>query len=232
MFDTYVTLVGNALNNPERRTTTKTNAVVVTLRVAGHPRRFDRTTQQWVDSDGLRIKVNCWRRLGDHVYTSVRSGDPVVVHGRIATREWKTEQGETRYSYELDADTVGHDLSRGTATFTKARTDLSTTVIEDGESESRVNGELAEPMPGDEDTVQDSFDEYTYQIGKPGSPEVDSDSFAILRGAGLDGAGAGDSDAGGDGSDDPDEEAMAGADAGSGGSSGRSRRRGRQPVPA
>ena len=96
MFDTYVTVTGNALNTPELRTTTKSNTVVASLRIASHPRRFDPTTRQWVDVPGLRIKVNCWRRLGEHVCASIRSGDPVVVHGRISTRDWKTDQGDTR----------------------------------------------------------------------------------------------------------------------------------------
>ena len=141
MFDTYITVTGNALTTPEKKNTTKTNTVVASFRVASHVRRFNKNTQQWVDGPNLRIKVNCWRRLADNVCASIVSGDPVVVYGRIATREWLNEQGEPRISYEIEADAVGHDLSRGRSTFTKMRSELGTTVIEDEDSENRVNGE-------------------------------------------------------------------------------------------
>ena len=115
MFDTYICVVGTVLNRPEKRLTTKTNSLVASFRVASHPRRYDRENSRWVDGPNLRIKVNCWRRLAEGVCSSLIAGDPVVVWGRIATKGWKTEQGEARISYELDADSVGHDLARGTA---------------------------------------------------------------------------------------------------------------------
>lgn len=234
MFDTNITVVGTVLNQPEKRVTTKTNALVTSFRVVSNARRYNRETQQWVDAANLRIKVNCWRRLAEGVLASVNVGDPVVVYGRIATRDWKTEQGEARISYEIEAENVGHDLSRGHAAFRKTRLDAASSVIEDAESENRVNGEptasLSALRPGqsDEDAVHDdgesAYDEFPY--GDASAPEAEVDALAILREAGLDTS----NDAEG-GDEDTDEEAMAGA-AGSGGAGSRSRRRGRQPVPA
>src|SRR3954469_1158403 len=146
MFDTYVTAIGTVLHQPEKRVTTRSNAIVATFKVATHPRRYDPKSEQWVDAPSLRIRVNCWRRLAEHVATSVNVGDSVVVYGRISTREWKTEQGETRLSYEMDADNVGHDLSRGTATFIRARPESNASVVEDADADSRVNGELTSPF--------------------------------------------------------------------------------------
>jgi single-strand DNA-binding protein len=245
MFDTYVTIVGTALQTPERKLIEKSNAVVASFRVVTNARRFDRENQVWVDGANLRIKVNCWRRLADGVVGSVFSGDPVVVHGRISTREWKNEQGETRIAYEVDADTVGHDLSRGSADFHKMKPDTVRSVIEDEDSESRVNGELtrAVPVPGSGsifghvngdrpggEAAEEPYHDFGYGESYNGSdvPDTDVEAMAILRNAGLDPTKT-DEESGGD---DTDEGETAGADAGSGGSGSRSRRRGRQPVPA
>src|SRR5271154_4415800 len=102
MFDTYITVIGTVLNTPERRLT-KDNSVVTHFRVASNARRFDRQTGQWVDAANLRIRETCWRRRAEHVCGSLFPGDAVVVHGRIATRDWVTDQGEARIAYELEA---------------------------------------------------------------------------------------------------------------------------------
>ena len=228
MFDTYVTIVGTVLHDPEKRITNKTNTVVATFRVATHPRRYDPKLEQWVDAPSLRLRVNCWRRLAEHVTASVHVGDPVVVYGRISTREWKTEQGETRLSYEMDADNVGHDLSRGLAQFSKARAEGGTSVIEDRESDSRVNGELTSRFgeSGDEGAHDDRpYDDdlgYGDGYGGLGPSGHEVDALTMLRAAGL--------AVGGE--DAEDEEETAGADADPGGVGPRGRRRGRQPVPA
>ena len=242
MFDTYICVVGTVLNRPERRLITKSDALVASFRVASNPRRFDQKTMKWVDAPNLRIKVNCWRRLAEHVCSSVIAGDPIVVYGRIATRAWKTEQGEARISYELEADTVGHDLARGTADFRKSRLDQTTTVVEDEDSENRVNGErtqsfeehlaqLSTQGAGEEEYDDDlGFGEdFSKDPGAPDVPVADLDAIAILREAGLDSATSGAAD-GGD--EDTGDEELSGAAPGSGGTAGRSRRRGRQPVPA
>jgi single-strand DNA-binding protein len=239
MFDTYICVVGTVLNRPERRLTTKTNTLVTSFRVASNTRRYDRENNRWIDGPSLRIKVNCWRRLAEGVCSSLIAGDPVVVWGRIATKDWKTEQGEARISYELEANSVGHDLARGTAEFRKTRNDLVGTVIEDEDSANRVNGERTQglgehlgvglrPEDGDETTYGDDLgygDDYGVV---PDLPVTDRDAMVILREAGLDPTAP---DAGGDEETTGDEE-LSGAASDASAPAGRSRRRGRQPVPA
>jgi single-strand DNA-binding protein len=241
MNDTYICVVGTALNRPERRLITKSDALVASFRVVSNPRRFDQKTEKWVDAPSFRVKVNCWRRLAEHVCSSVIAGDPVVVYGRICTRAWKNEQGEPRLSYELEANSVGHDLNRGTAEFRKARVDLATTVVEDEDSDNRVNGERTQSfeehlaqLARDEgaETAYDDELGFGEQFGKDDNtdaPVSDLDAIAILREAGLDQVSPV-----AEGGDDEDtgEEELSGAAPGSGGTAGRSRRRGRQPVPA
>lgn len=229
MFDTYITVVGTVLTRPDWKLLTKTNSVVASFRVASNSRRYDRASEQWVDGPSLRIRVNCWRNLADGVANSIAVGDPVVVYGRIATRDWKNEEGEPRIAYEVEAITVGHDLTRGKAKFEKRKHDPSS-VIEDADSEARVNGELAESISSlnamrPAATDSDSFDDF--QVGDTfppsDSPDADLDALSILRNAGLEPSE--------EQTEDEDGESEETTDNGTGGSGGR-RRRGRQPVPA
>ena len=44
----------------------------------------------------------------------------MIVHGRLKERTYDDKDGIRRSSLEIDAVTVGHDLTRGVAAFTKA----------------------------------------------------------------------------------------------------------------
>jgi single-strand DNA-binding protein len=147
MFDTTITIVGNVLNMPEWRRLDKSGALVANFKIASTARRFDRGTGRWIDGDSLRVRVTCWRRLAEGVTGSVKVGDPVIVHGRLYTRDWTTEDGQRRVMYELDAMSVGHDLARGIGVFKRVRPDLTTSEIEDADSEARVAGEHSESVP-------------------------------------------------------------------------------------
>jgi single-strand DNA-binding protein len=147
MFDTQLTIIGNVLAQPEWRRTTTTNQLAASFRVASTSRRWDKVNNEWADGQSLRVRVTCWRRLAEGVVQSVKVGDPVVVHGRLYTRDWIDEQGVRRVLYELDAIAVGHDLSRGTSEFTRTRSAMGTSVIEDEEEARRIGGEDSEPIP-------------------------------------------------------------------------------------
>ncbi|MBY8873266.1 single-stranded DNA-binding protein [Micromonospora sp. PLK6-60] len=150
MFDTYVTIVGNVLTAPEWRRTTQSNTLVANFKVASTARRLDRDSGRWVDGNSLRVRVNCWRKLAEGVASSVMVGDPVVVAGRLYTRDWTDDAGNHRTLYELEAVAVGHDLSRGRARFQRNRAGLATSAVEDADAEARVHGEPTEPVPAEQ----------------------------------------------------------------------------------
>lgn len=180
MIDLRVPIVGTVLTNPERRITEKASTPVTTFRIVMNYRRYDRATEQWTDNGMLRIRVVCWRRLADHVYGSIKVGEPVIVIGRLFTRDWASPEGEPRVSYELEADTVGHDLSRGVTEFTKARLDGPNSAIEDAEADRRIGGEISYPV--DENGLPITGDPYESSEVAAESAE---DAIAILRQAGM-----------------------------------------------
>lgn len=153
MFDTYVTIVGNVLTAPEWRRTAQSNTLVANFKVASTARRLDRESGRWVDGNSLRVRVNCWRKLAEGVAASVMVGDPVVVAGRLYTRDWIDDAGNHRTLYELEAVAVGHDLARGRGRFMRNRPTMTTSTVEDAEAERRVHGEQTEPVPGDQAPV-------------------------------------------------------------------------------
>lgn len=119
MFETMVTVVGNIVDTPQRRVL-DTGVSVTNFRVAATAKRFDRESGDWVDRETFYVKVNCWRMLADNVARSLVHGDPVVVSGRIYTREWEKD-GQRRSTWEMEAEAVGPNLRWGQADFTRLR---------------------------------------------------------------------------------------------------------------
>lgn len=118
MFDTLITVIGNVATKPNRRELT--NGSVTDFRIASTSRRYDREKDAWVDGDELFIKVSCWRTLGDNTLESIDVGDPIMVRGRLYSRRITENGGSTsKYVYEINAQTVGHDLSRGVSQFSR-----------------------------------------------------------------------------------------------------------------
>ncbi|WP_416628687.1 single-stranded DNA-binding protein [Micromonospora sp. LOL_023] len=152
MFDTYVTIVGNVLTAPDWRRTTQTNTLVANFKVASTSRRLDRENNRWVDGNSLRVRVNCWRRLAEGVASSIMLGDPVVVVGRLYTRDWVDSDGNNRVQYEMEAVAVGHDLARGRSEgrFMRNRPTLATSEVVGEDPERRVQGETTAEVPANE----------------------------------------------------------------------------------
>ena len=92
---------------------------VASFRLACTPRKFNRRTESWSDGETQWYTVSCWRGLAENCATSLRRGDPVVVHGRLEVRPYVNSNDVEVTSFEIDAVHVGHDLSRGTSVFTR-----------------------------------------------------------------------------------------------------------------
>ena len=89
------------------------NGSVTAFRLACTPRVRGKDGE-YSDGNTTWIDVTCFRSLAAHVAASVRKGDPVIVIGKLRTSVW-IKDGQTRERLGLEAETVGHDLSRGTA---------------------------------------------------------------------------------------------------------------------
>ncbi|GAA4810683.1 single-stranded DNA-binding protein [Nocardioides caeni] len=116
--DTMVTIQGWVGSVPALREVAGTP--VLNFRVGATPRHFNRSNGEWVDGHTQWYAVSAWRRLAEHGERSLRQGDAVIVHGRLQHRTYVNKAGVETISIEIEAITVGHDLTRGTASFSKA----------------------------------------------------------------------------------------------------------------
>ncbi|XVV14075.1 single-stranded DNA-binding protein [Actinoplanes sp. CA-131856] len=162
MFDTHLVVVGNVLAAPEWRRVTTSGNLVANFRIASNARRFDRERNTWVDGNSLRIRVSAWRRLAEGVASSITVGDPVIVYGRLFTRDWKDEDGNPRVSYEMEAYSIGHDLARGRGRFFRQKSLPGTAAIEDAEADMLVAGLPSIPLTPQESPIG-------YGEGMPGA---------------------------------------------------------------
>ena len=119
MYETHVTVVGR-LATEIGHSRLNNGTAVANFRIASTERRYDRATGGWVDGDELFLDVKCWRKLADNALASLVKGDPVVVFGRIFTRNYEHE-GQRRTAVTVDAYNVAADLARCTVVLKRDR---------------------------------------------------------------------------------------------------------------
>jgi single-strand DNA-binding protein len=85
------------------------------------------------------------------------------VTGRLSTSEWTGEDGALRHSLNLQAESIGHDLTFGTSLFTKPVRAGEVPVVDSDTGEilaeaGSANPEDAEPETGEsEDSLAPAF---------------------------------------------------------------------------
>lgn len=127
--EAQVCLTGYVATQPVTKTV-KSGAINMSMRVAWTPRRQDRVSGEWVDGNTSYVTVICWRKLATNAGICVRKGDPVIVKGRLSIRTYEDKQGAQRIAVEIEANSVGHDLSRGVAQFQRVRPQTGLTASE------------------------------------------------------------------------------------------------------
>jgi single-strand DNA-binding protein len=112
-----ITLTGLVATAP-RHIVTSEGLAISSFRLASTQRRFDRSTERWIDGETNWYTVTGFRQLAINVASSISKGQRVVVAGRLKIREW--ENGErSGTTIEVEADSIGHDLAWGTSDFTR-----------------------------------------------------------------------------------------------------------------
>ena len=96
-----VILVGNVGADPEIRTR-ESGVKTARVRLATTERIFNRQTQENTEHTEWHT-VTLWRGLADVVDKYVRKGSQIYVEGSLRTREWQDQQGNRRFSTEIQA---------------------------------------------------------------------------------------------------------------------------------
>jgi single-strand DNA-binding protein len=146
--DAQVNLAGYVATEPKfRKVAGDTSSAK--LRVAYTARRRDKETGEWGDGPTSFVTIQCWRTLADNVAMSVHKGEPVLVMGRLQVRRYEDAEGSPRTAVEIEATSVGHDLARGVAKFSRTRWPSAATADEaEGPAGAPGQGDGAEPEGG------------------------------------------------------------------------------------
>ncbi len=145
--EALVSLTGYVATEPSYRTV-GSGTPVLSMRVGWTRRRRDYTTGEWSDGNTSFVTVTCWRKLAENLSKCLRKGDPVVVRGRLDVRSYVNKDGERRISVDVDAHSLGHDLSRGVANFQRTLPATGRTAEE--AAAAGENGALGETADADE----------------------------------------------------------------------------------
>lgn len=100
---TTITIIGNAVGDPEIRFT-PAGKPCTSFTVADNHRKKD--GDQWVDDGATFYKVSCWRDA-EAIANEVTKGKRVIVTGDLRNKPWEDRQGAKRDSLEVNASVVG-----------------------------------------------------------------------------------------------------------------------------
>lgn len=117
MSDT-ITVTGLVATTPKLIVTGE-GLAITNFRFASAQRRYDRGQSKWVDGETNWYTVTAFRQLATNVAGSLQKGQRIVVTGRLRVRDW-THDDKKGTNVEIDAEAIGHDLSWGTAAFTRS----------------------------------------------------------------------------------------------------------------
>ncbi|GAA4732326.1 hypothetical protein GCM10025782_34350 [Pedococcus ginsenosidimutans] len=154
MNEIYTTVMGRLVANPESRTT-RGGVPFTAFRLASTVRRPNPQTREYEDGPTNFFNVTAFRTLGANVGNSLSKGDPVVVYGRMRVNQWMRNDNIPATSVEIDAYSVGHDLTWGTTSLVKvsrAQVDQSDRLSDD--AVQSVHAELEGYGAGDPETDQ------------------------------------------------------------------------------
>jgi single-strand DNA-binding protein len=142
----HITVSGLVATTP-RHLVTQDGLPITSFRLASSQRRFDRSQNRWIDGDTNWYTVTAFRQLAINTAGSIAKGDRIMVGGKLRVRDW--DNGERAgTSVEIEADSLGHDLTWGSSVFTRTvlvrEADPAEEIDESDDSESE-QAETEEP---------------------------------------------------------------------------------------
>ncbi len=167
MNENVITVIGNVVNDPDLRST-KAGMPFVAFRVASTPRWFNGARGAWESGPTNFYSVTAFRALAANANASLKKGQPVVVHGRLRVNTFERADKTWGTRVEIDAMSIGHDLSLGVADFHKGTAALPDD--HDRLGEDSVQSALAATEQG-----YDVVDPVTGELGPLTEPPRDAD---------------------------------------------------------
>lgn len=146
-----ITVRGFVATEP-KSSTTPGGVATANFRLGSTERRYDRATNAWIDGNTNWFRVQGYRQLAGNIGCSVKKGQKVIVVGRLKLRSWEHD-GRIYHSAEIDADSVGHDLTWGSANFIR-------TAASGPQAAAGPSGPAALPPDGDREGSEEGDQDY------------------------------------------------------------------------
>jgi single-strand DNA-binding protein len=178
MMSNYVTIRG-FVGTDVKCSVASTGLPITKFRLGSSDRYFDKKINDWTDGDTNWYSVSMFRQLATNAGVSFQKGDRIIVTGKLRVRSWVNDEGKSGTTVEIDADSAGHDLLFGTASYRRSSADRNDpSAIEAGMGDAPAGldygtGEIAPGYgpPGTEGTASS------------GQPDDDADADADADGA-------------------------------------------------
>ena len=122
MMSNYVTIRG-FVGTDVKCSVASSGLPITKFRLGSSARYFDKKANAWADGDTNWYSVSMFRQLATNAGVSLQKGDRVIVTGRLRVRTWVNDEGKSGTTVEIDADSAGHDLLFGTASFRRSSAD-------------------------------------------------------------------------------------------------------------
>jgi single-strand DNA-binding protein len=97
---------------------------------------------------------------------SVHKGEPVLITGRLQIRRFEDAEGAQRTAVEVEASSVGHDLTRGVAQFSRTRWPMPSAA---GALQDGTPGSEEGAVPGDGAELANGLEPAEHTNGATGS---------------------------------------------------------------
>lgn len=178
------TIVGRAATAPREIHGGK--VPYTSFRMATAERYYDKAKGAWVEGRTEWLTVKVFRDMALNVAVSVCKGQPLVVYGRLKTEEWVGEHGP-RTGLVLEAAALGHDLTRGRATFVRTQrrpaddseaAETASSADRSGADGSGASGADTEPPDG-ADEAASAADPWAIDALDPRADPVDGIDGAV-----------------------------------------------------
>lgn len=101
-----ITLSGNLGGDAELKFLNSGDPVL-NFSVADTLNRKNKTTNEWEEVSTTWWRVALWGKPAENLAAHLTKGTRVIVTGDVHAREWTTDDGEKRLSFDVKARTVG-----------------------------------------------------------------------------------------------------------------------------
>lgn len=107
--ETLVPIRGRLTADPELRFISS-GSPVVNFTIAHNGRKFNKSTNEWEDTETTFYPCSAWGHLAENIAESLRKGMPVLAYGELYSRSWE-QNGEKRSRMEVKVQDIGPSLA-------------------------------------------------------------------------------------------------------------------------